>query len=696
MTRNLERLFRPRGIAIFGASEDFRKINGRPLKFLLDQGYTGGIFPINPKYETLAGLRCYPDLCTIEAPVDLAIIAVPAPAVMPAFEACIEKGVGGAVIFSSGFGEMNAEGRENELRLAARAREASVPICGPNTVGFWNAYEHVLATFSQAGDGDVRGGPVAFVTQSGAFGTAIVALLRQRGISLGYFVNSGNEADLTFADLLGFVVEDPQVRVVAGYIEGLKDGPALLAVADRALALGKPIIVAKVGRSGAGARAALSHTGSLAGSDRIYSGAFRQRGILRVDDEEELLDVVAAFSYSALPKGPRVALVTHSGGAGVLMADRAESEGLEVATLTEQTRTALREVVPAFGSIGNPIDITAQFIAEPRLLRQTLEIVFADRGVDLGIFYLGMMDAFAETIIEQFRAVQRGTEKPLLVAWAAAPAHARAKMNELGIANFPTATRAVVAARALAGFARVRANHALHVRPAAFVPPPLPAGEPRPLPSARAFELLQDYGIPVAPWRVVRDAEGAVRAARSLGYPVALKVESPDIRHKSDAHALALGLHDDEAVRHAFERVVAAASNYDSAAHIDGVLVQKMIEDGVEVIVGVQRDPVFGPVVMAGLGGIFVEVLKDVSFRVAPLAPADAYEMLRELRAFPLLTGARNTEPVDLDALCALIVNVGRLAVERASSLVELDLNPIKASGRGAVAVDALAVEAPP
>jgi len=703
MTSNLQRFFAPNGIAIFGASEDFRKINGRPLKFLLDKGYEGPIYPINPKYQRLAGLPCYADVRSIPGPVDLAIIAVPADAVAGALEACIEKGVGGAVIFSSGFAEMSERGREREKELTALARRGGIPICGPNTVGFWNAYEHVLATFSQAGEGPVNGGPVAFVTQSGAFGTALVALLRERGLSLGYFVNSGNEADLMFADLLEYVVRDDRIRVVAGYIEGLKDGPKLLAVADEALALGKPLVIAKVGRSAAGARAALSHTGSLAGSDRVYSGVFRQKGIVRVEDEEELLDFVAAFAMCPLPLGPRIALVTHSGGAGVLMADKAEAEALQTASLSEATQAALQKVVPAFGSIKNPIDITAQFIAEPRLLRETLEIVFADPNVDIGVFYLGLMDAFSETIIEQFRAVLAGTDKPLLVAWAAAPQSAREKMSELGICAFPTATRAVAAAGALVRYAQHRqralspkqsgslaGTHVQARHDASSSNAPEKQGFAAP--AGRTFELLRSYGIEVAPWRLAANAREAVEAARAIGYPVAIKIESPDIQHKSDAHALVLNIRDDDGVRRAYDAVLAAARVYDENARIGGVLVQKMIEGGEEAIIGIQRDPVFGPVVMAGLGGIFVEILADVSFRAAPFTLTDAHEMIRELRGFPILCGVRGRPAADVDALAEMLVNISRLAADHIETILEFDLNPVKVLPGGAVVVDALLI----
>ena len=688
--RSLERLLAPRSIAIIGASEDFMKVNGRPLKFLVDKEYGGTIYPINPKYEELAGLRCYADVRDVPAFVDLAIVAVPASATAAAVEACAAKGVGGVVVFSSGFAEMGEEGRAQERALAKLARERGLPLCGPNTLGFWNAFERVIATFSQAGEGPVLPGPVAFVTQSGAFGTAIVALARQRGIRLGYFINSGNEADLRFAEFVRYALRDPRIRVVAGYIEGLKDGDELLDVADEARALGKPIVIVKVGRSAAGARAAMSHTGSLAGSDRVYTGVFRQKGIVRAYDVDELLDAVAALSLAPLPAGPRIGIVTQSGGAGVLMADRAEELGLEVAELTEKTKDALRGVLPAFGSFNNPIDITAQFIAEPKLLRDALSLVVRDPNVDLAVFYLGMMERFSQVVVDNLKASIAGSSKPLLVGWAAASDSAREQMLAAGLCTLPGATRAIDGARALVEYAEALRRP----QPAAIErtspPPTIRAGT---WSSRASLELVQSAGIAVASWRFAHDAEAAVRAARELGFPVALKIESGEIPHKTEAGGIRLDLREDLAVREAFASVAAAAQRYAPDAKIDGVVVQAMIVGEVEAIVGVKRSEL-GPLVMVGIGGIFVEIFEDVAFRVAPLGAADVWEMLRELRGFKLLEGARGRPRTDVEALVDLILAVSRLAVTCGEAIDEIDLNPVKvrAAGQGAVAVDALVV----
>jgi acetyltransferase len=705
----LEPFFRPRAIAIVGATEDFSRINGRPLKFLLDKGYPGQIHPVNPKYSTLAGLVCYPSVTAIPGPVDLAIIAVPANAVPTAVEQCGAKGVPSAVVFSSGFGEMGEDGRRLEIAVVEAARRGGLRLCGPNTLGFMNTFDRVLATFSQAGEGDTPSGPVAFVTQSGAFGTAIVALGRQQGVAFGYFVNSGNEADLGFAELLAWVLEDPRVKVVAGYIEGLRDGRQLLAAADRALDLGKPLVITKVGRFAAGARAASSHTGSLAGSDRVYAGVFRQKGILRAPQEQTLLDLAAVFSICPPPAGRGLGIVTQSGGAGVLMADRAEELGLVVPELAAATQAALRKVVPAFGAVRNPVDITAQFIADPGLLRASLDLVLADPGVDVAIFYLGLMARFADQVVANLRDAYARASKPLVVAWVAAPESARATLREAGICMLPSATRAVDAVHGLVEFAERRRRRLGGER--AVSPPASPsrraalagalagarAAGARVLGALEAFEVLAAYGVAVAPARLVTSAAGAARALQELGGRVALKVESADILHKTEADAIRLDVTDPEEARRAFDEVMANARRYRPDAAIRGVLVQTMESGGIEVVVGLHRDPQFGPVVMVGLGGVLVEALEDVAFRAAPLSREDARDMLQSLRGARVLAGTRGRPAVDVPALIEVILAVSALGIDAEGGIGELDINPlvVRPESGGAVAVDALIVVSP-
>ncbi len=501
------------------------------------------------------------------------------------------------------------------------------------------------------------------------------------------------------------MVEDSRIRVVAGYLEGLKDGRKVVAAAARALALGKPVVMVKVARSGAGARAASSHTGALAGADRVYSGVFAQAGIIRARNDEQLLDLVAAFASCPLPAGPGVGIVTQSGGAGVLMADRCEELGLRVPELGEATRDALRRVVPAFGAVRNPVDITAQFIADPELLVRSLRLVLEDPQVDAGIFYLGLMERAATKIAQDLKEVAAGTGKPLVIAWAAAPAAGLQALREGGICVLPSATRAVDAVHGLVTFAASRRTHAQRDRAPAPLPPAARATLASTIERARtqgrhvlgseeAFGLLASYGVAAPRARRARSPEEAAELLAEIGPPVALKVESPDILHKSEAGALRLGVVDAAQARRAFGEVVGAARRHAPQARIDGVLVQEMVQGGTEMVVGLHQDPQFGPVVMVGLGGVFIEVLEDVVFGLAPLCREDALEMVRGLRGARILDGVRGRPRADLDALLDVLVAVSRLGADAGGAIRELDINPliVLEPGRGALAVDTLVV----
>lgn len=687
---DLDPLLRPRSIAILGASADFSKVNGRTLKYLLAKGYGGRIFPVNPKYERIGELRCYPDIASLPEAPDLAVVAVPARAVTPSLRALGERGARAAIVFSSGFSEMGAAGRALEEEAVAVARAAGVRLCGPNCLGLINAYEGVAATFGQYAEGETPPGPVAFVTQSGAFGTAIAALARRRGLGLGYFVNTGNEADVEFVQVMRAVLEDPRVTVGAGYLEGLRDGRGLIALAEHALRASKPLVLAKVGRTDAGARAAASHTGSLAGADDVFDGVIRGRGVIRARNEEQMLDIVEAFSRCALPEGDGLGIITQSGGAGVLMADRAEELGLRMPVLAADTQRRLKEVLPGFGASANPVDITGQFVAEPALLRDTVRIVLEDPQVHAGIVWIQLMDAHVDALLAIFEQIQAQIRKPLLVCWVAASDRALAGMRQRGITVLRGAEPAVEACAALMRFAKARrdfmadegARGALRA-PALSLPD---TGGPVAAVTARA--LLDRAGVRAVACELARDADEAVSAAGRLGYPVALKIESPDIPHKTEAQGVKLGLSDVTAVRAAHAALVDAARRHSVRARIEGVLVQTMAQGEVELVVGLQRDRTFGPVVMAGLGGIHVEVLKDVAFRSAPVTATEAGRMLDELRGRGLLDGVRGRRPVDRAALAQLISAVSCFGAAAGERLESLDLNPVLAGPDGAIAVD--------
>jgi acetate---CoA ligase (ADP-forming) len=686
----LQALLSPQSIAILGASADLGKVNGRTLRFLLEKGYGGKIFPVNPKYESIAGLRCYPAVAALPEAPDLAVIAVPASQVLGVVRELAQRGARSAVIFSSGFAEMGESGRALEQQLAAAAAQGGMRLCGPNCLGLINAFDRVIATFGQFAEGDTPPGPVAFVTQSGAFGTAIAALARRRSLGLGYFINTGNECDADFVQIMRAVLDDPRIRVGAGYLEGVRDGRGLRALAEHAMETGKPLALTKVGRTAAGARAAASHTGALAGTDAVFEGVIRGLGVTRARNEEHMLDMVEVLGRCVLPEGRGLGIVTQSGGAGVLMADRAEETGLQVTLLTQQTREALARVIPGFGTTGNPVDVTGQFVSEPDLLFDSVRIVMADPGVHVGVVWLQLMDSHVEKLVKIFNKINNLIKKPWVVCWVAAPEDALRQLRAAGIPVLRGAEPAVDAVAALARYAEAR-RHWLADAPACkalkLPTPALPATSGA-VGSLEGQALLQSYGVTTAAARQATSADEAIAAAEALGYPVVLKIESPDILHKTEAQGVALNLKDAAAVRAAYDKLLANAGAYKAGARIAGVLVQAMAQGEVELVIGLKRDPTFGPVVMVGLGGVLIEVFKDVVFRAAPVTEGEALRMLDELKSRVLLDGVRGKPPVDRQALARMISAVSCFGAAAGPRLAELDLNPVLAGPQGATAVD--------
>lgn len=695
MSDALQRMLSPKSIAIVGVSSDFNKLNGRPMKFLLDKGYAGAIYPVNPKYDEIAGIKCYPSVLELPEPVDLAVVAVPAKFVLDTVRQLGEANIASAVIFSSGFGEMGPEGKALEAAVAQAARDGGVRICGPNGLGLINAFEGVMATFSQYADAETPAGPVGFVTQSGAFGTAINALARNRHLGFGLFLNTGNEADVDFVTGMSAVLDDPRIDVGAGYIEGLKDGEGLVALAEKAMTLGKPLVVTKVGRFGAGARAAASHTGSLAGEDAIFDGVARQLGLIRGRNEEHMLDVVQALAYTDLPAGRGVGIVTQSGGAGVLMADRAEELGLDVPRLTAETTAALEAAIPAFGATGNPVDVTGQFLADPKILLNSVIAILEDPSVDVAVVWLQLMEGYVDLLVEIFAEIKEKASKPFIVSWVAASDNALRRMSEIGIAVIRGADPAIEAVAGLVQYREARdVWRGEKIARETVLPPPyeLPDGNGI-VPTVAAAAALIAADVPLTRHALCRTADEACVAAAAMGFPVAMKIESPDLPHKTEAGGVLLGLDGDVAVRSAFDEIVGNAARFDEKAAIEGVIVQEMAEGTVELVVGLKRDPVFGMMVMAGLGGVFVEVMRDIVFRKAPVTAAQAAEMLNSLKGRALLDGVRGAPPVDRDALIELITAVSRFGSSAAGRVRELDLNPVLAGPEGAVAVDWLLVQ---
>lgn len=702
-TSGIEYFFNPRSIAVVGASDDKRKPGGRPLAALIERGYAGKVFPINPRYQEIAGRRCYPSVLDVPDDVDMAIVSVPAVAVPDVLEQCARKGVRAAVIFSAGFGEVGAEGVAEQEKIRKLSRQSGMRVLGPNCLGIMNVRNAVMASFaSEVEIAPASPQTLGFVAQSGAFGALMYGEATRAGVGCTSFTSVGNEADTEFSDFVDYLLDEADTQLIGGYLEGAKDGAKLKRAAEKALRLQKPILIMKVGRSGAGSRAASSHTGSLAGADEIYDAFFRQMGIVRIEHPAEMPAFAILHRSGRDYSGGRVAILSGSGGHGVMLADKCESVGLSVPEIRGHTRAKLERSLPAFGSGKNPIDLTAAASGKPEMPAGCLRALAEDEdNIDVILTMPFFQWEQGKELAQEFVDIYRSTKKPVVVMAHKPPDSAEiaerfALVQSAGIPVLYDAFQAVQAIAKLSWYQR-KATRGRVVDTAPKAPDPASRAEVRemlrgeePLSEFRCRRLLERYGIPVARADLAATADAAVALSRSLGYPVALKVQSGQILHKTEAGAIKLDLASDEEVRRAYAEVLENARRFAPLAQVEGVLVQEMVRDGVEVIVGVTKDPVFGPAIMFGLGGIFVEALRDVSFRVAPLTRADAEEMIDEIRGRHVLDGMRGKPPVDRAALVDTLLRVSQLVTDHSDRIDELDLNPLVLLPTGAKVVDAL------
>ena len=689
---SLKPLFQPDSIAVIGASSDPAKIGGRPVAYLKTHPYQGALYPVNPRTPEVQGLKSYARITEVEGPVDLAIFSVPERLVRPAMEDCAAKGVRAIVMFSSGFAEIGKAGRREQEAIGAIARDAGMRLLGPNCMGVVNFSTAMVASFHPAFAEVLEpGGRIGMVSQSGAFGGISYQLARDRDLAFSHILTTGNEADVDIADCLAFLTQDPATRVIMMYIEGCRDGPKLLEAMEMARAAAKPVVVIKLGRTQAGAAAAQSHTAALAGADAIYDALFRQYGAYRAHSIEEFFDIGAAAAVGALPRNDRVGIVTVSGGVGVLMADEAAARGLDVAAVPEATQAKIKDVV-AFAATRNPIDVTGQVVNDIGLLHRMVELVLDEADFGAITCFQGSMGRspiYEDTITETWLRLRRDYPETLLViAGLCSPAFHKT-MQQAGCLTFTEPTHALRAIAALDGFRRAALRHA--PAPEVGPPPALPSGT---IGEVAALAILREAGLPTVDERLVESGEDAAEAARALGFPVVLKVVAPDIVHKSDVGGVALNVASAADAAEAYAAILARVAQAAPDATVEGCLVAPMIGDGVETILGVQRDPIFGPVVMFGLGGVFVEVLQDVTFRVAPFGEAEAHRMIGEIKAYRVLEGVRGRPPADIDALARALSRLSLFAAAAGDRLETLDVNPfmVRARGAGAVALDAVMV----
>lgn len=687
---SLDPLFRPRSIAIIGASSEPTRVSGRPVQMLKDSGYQGRLYPVNPRRDSVQGLRTWPSLEAIADPVDLALITVPAAAVEQALIDCCRKSVGAAIVFGSGYAELGEEGRRAQQRLAAIARESGVRLLGPNCMGVFNVASRAYVTFSTVfSSGWPQPGPIGLISQSGAFASFCYTRAREHGLRLSYGAMTGNEADVDFADCLAWLAMDESTRVIVGFMEGFADGPKLCEALDVAAAQGKPVILLKAGSSPAGVETARSHTAQMAGEDAVFEAAFRQHGAWRARTLDELFDLAMIAATGPLPRRPQVGVVTVSGGAGVLLSDSAWNHGVGLPVLAESTQASLRERL-TFAPVHNPIDTTGLILDDPTLLPDCLEALSLSGDMDAVVgFYAGMgtSDAAPAMVTALSEAAARHPQVRQVACVLCKP-EVRAALIDAGVAVFEDpdrAIRAVASAALIArGMDRSRAN-APSVPGLRLSIPGLPLNE------WQAREALRALGVAVVDATLVHDAASAVRAAQACGDPVAMKLVSAALPHKSDCGGVALDLRTAEQVTAAYEAMMPPVNTRLSGVPIEGVMVAPMVR-GVELIVGLHRDPVFGPVIMVGCGGVHAEWLADRVLRLAPVDENEARAMLGELRIKPLLKGVRGQSPADQDAAARIISTLSR--IELSAGLSGIELNPVivRPQGEGAMAVDCLIV----
>lgn len=677
--RMLEELLYPRTLALVGASKTPGKVGYAILENLLKSGYTGKIIPVNPTADQLMGLRCYKDPREAGEPIDHAVIVVPNRAVKAAIEASVAAGAKAITVISAGFKETGPEGLALEKEIADYCRRRKVRLLGPNCLGLINTENGMNASFAAQMP---KPGSIGIVSQSGALCTAILDWAEGRGVGLSKLISIGNKADICETDLLQCLAADPQTKVIVAYLESIQSGAEFIRIAQSVCAQ-KPVVILKSGVTAAGGKAASSHTGSLAGADIAYGAAFRRVGIVRAEDFESLFDYALAFANQPLPRGDRVVVITNAGGPGIMAADAVELEGMKMEPLTPSVAVAIRDQLPPAASVANPVDVLGD--AEPGRYAMALKAVLADDRADAVVVILTPQamsdpDATAREIIR----VAEDSPKPVLASFmgGAQVASARQILLEGGISDYPSPERAVRTVKAMVEYVkwknrppRVVTRFPVNRHRVERILARQIRGGRKEMGEVEAKEILKAYDFYVPPGGLARTAEEAIMIAERVGYPVVMKIVSPDILHKSDIGGVKLNLGKAQEVQDAFDLMMLRISRACPDAYLRGVYIEKMSKPGREVILGMHRDPQFGPMLMFGLGGIFVEVMKDVSFYLAPITRNEALQMLQNTRSYALLKGARGQAAVDMDAIAGALQRISQLVTDF-PQIEEMDINP--------------------
>jgi len=689
----LESLFTPSSVAIVGASQKKGKVGYELVSNMVHANFEGKIIPINPKAETICDIKCYPSLREYGERIELAVIVVPQGAVLSAVEDSIFAGAKAVVVITAGFRELGPKGRELEDKIRDACSKRGVKLLGPNCLGLINAHHRLNATFAGRMPSP---GNISVISQSGALCTSILDWVASRNIGLAKLVSMGNKADLSETDFLDALTNDTETKVVVGYLESIDDGDAFMRSAAAASAK-KPIVIFKAGVTQAGSKAASSHTGSLAGADMAYGAAFRRSGVVRADNFESMLDYAVGLASQPLPKGNRVAVITNAGGPGIMAADALELSGMKLGALKEEYSTVLKEKLPSAASVNNPIDVLGD--ADHRRYEVALEAAQADDSID-AIMVILTPQAMTEPVetAEKIADLANG-DKPVLVSFmgGADVQKGREILWARGIPEYPSPERAALTLKAMYEYARwkerpkrILTRFVVNRKRVERILRRHDKTKQMQLTEASAKGILKAYNFKVPDGNLATTAEEAVLTAQQIGFPVAMKISSQDIIHKSDIGGVKLNLSGDTAVCDAFDLMMLRVKQRMPNARIDGVYIEQMCAKGREVILGMTRDPQFGPMLMFGLGGIFVEVMKDVAFNIAPISHDEAMQMLEHTKSFSLLKGARGEAEVDMSAIASSLQRISQLVTDF-PQIVEMDINPfiVGKAGEGSIAADA-------
>ena len=690
----LEKLFDPKSIAVIGASRREGKVGHSVLKNLLQHGYPGKIYPINPKAEEILKIKTYPTVLAVKAKIDLAVVAIPSPFVPSILKDCVKAQVNSVVIISAGFKESGKQGSQLERELVGTIKNSGIRVLGPNCIGVIDTASSLNASFAA---GMPSRGNIAFFSQSGALCTAILDWALEEDVGFSKFISLGNKADIDEVDLLLTLADDQETKVILGYLEGVSNGTRFMEVA-REVSRKKPVIIIKSGRTQAGARAASSHTGTLTGLDTAYEAAFRQCGIIRAETVQTLFDYAIVFAHQPLPRGPNLAILTNAGGPGIIAADAVENSILQMASFRENTISKLRKELPSNASIYNPVDVIGDAGAD--LYEKAMKTIVNDPGVDSLTVILApqAMTKIKETAEVISKISSAVSDKPIVSSFMGRlEVKQGIRILRSGkIPNYSYPERTISALEAMVKYRKWKETPSgkilsfeVNKKKAEKIFTKAKEKSEANLTTEETREVLSAYGFSLPQRIVTETSREAISAANSLGYPVVMKIVSPDILHKSDVGGVKVGITEKSQVARSFEDLISNAKRFMPEALILGVTVEEMIAPGKEVVLGSSRDPSFGPLLMFGLGGIYVEVLKDVSFRIAPLTFNEAELMIKEIRSYPILKGVRGEKPSDLIAVRESLLRLSQLVIDF-SEILEIDINPLMVlpAGKGAVVID--------